>query len=725
MSDSRQSQPQAQAVRAVGGGVYGPDAEFMATARKRFQQAQDAYSQNRIWQLDDLKFAAASPDNGYMWPDRIRTARVNDPNGPRPVLTINKLPQHIRLVTNEQRQNRPAIKVLPVDDKADIEVADVLNGIIRHIEYASDADTAYDIAGEMQVKIGEGYVRVLTDYCDETAMEQDITLEAIRNSFSVYMDPDGLKREPTGRFCKWCFITDEMSEEEFKAQFPDAAPIDWEQGSGEDYAPWLVDGDRVRIAEYFYVTEVDMKITLWSDGTKTIDDAMPQNAALQPIASRPSKKKVVKWAKINGFEVLQETDWAGKYIPVARMVGNEDDIEGRMEVSGLVRNTKDACRMYNYMASSEVEILGLAPKAPWVGAATQFEGFEDKWQDANVKNYPYLEYNPVDGANGQPLPPPMRMPPPLPPAGIIQAKMGAADDIQSTMGQFNPSLGAEAKEKSGIAIRARQQQADIGTFHFLDNQAKTIRQLGRIVLDLIPKIYDTRRIARIIGEDGEPDTVTLDPNQPQPRAKIETEQGIQDVYNPSLGKYDVRVTTGPSYTTKRQEAAQFMAQILQGNGELMKIIGDLYFKMIDVPGADEIAERIKKTLPPGLADDDDQDQPMVQTPRGPVPLAMASQIIAQLEQQLQAAGETMQKADVQGKMNEAEKLRLEGIGKQIDQYRAETDRITAAANIEKVDAQIHDIVFKAVAQYLQHPATGITQDPADVAPSQQPQPGVQ
>jgi hypothetical protein len=659
--------------KAIGAGEKGnpaPDAEILATCRKRFKYAMDCYTQNRAYQLDDLKFAAASPDNGWQWPERVLNARVNDPNGPRPVLTINKLPQHIRLVTNEQRQNRPSIKVLPVDDKADPETAEVLNGIIRHIEYASDADIAYDTAGELQVKIGEGYVRVLTQYAENATpetQEQTICIVPIRSSFSVYLDPDGLKRDPTGRYCKWGFITDEMSEDEFKSQFPDAAAIDWEQGTGEDYAPWLVDGDRVRIAEYFYVEET---------------------------GEGPEKRKVIKWCKLNGFEILQKRDWAGKFLPIVRMVGNEDDVEGLLVTSGVIRNAKDAQRMYNYMASAEVEIVALAPKAPWVAPAGSFEGFEADWKDSNIKNFPYLEYNTIDGADGKPLPAPQRMPAPQPPAAIIAAKQAAAEDLQSTMGQYNPSLGAEASEKSGKAIIARQRQADIGTFHYIDNQGKAIRQLGRIILDLIPKVMDTQRIVRILGEDGEPDTAMIDPSMPQAVTEQQTERGVMEVFNPTIGEYDVRVTTGPSYTTKRQEAAEFMAQVLQGNKELMGVMGDLYFEMLDVPGAEAIAARIKRQIEatsPGLVEDeeDGQAQPMVMTPQGPVPVEQAQQMIAQLmqagaqmQEQLQSAEVARAQKDAMLEQNKAQELAIRADEVAVKMFEAETARFQALGTLD-------------------------------------------
>jgi hypothetical protein len=674
--------------------------DFMATARKRIKIAIEATQENRNFELDDIKFAAGSPDNGWQWPPQILQARQNKLNagGPRPCLTINKLPQHIRLVTNEQRQNRPAIKVLPVDDKGDVEVAEILNGMIRHIEANSDADVAYDTAGENQVTCGEGYWRVLTDYCDPKSFDQDIFIAPIRNSFSVYMDPDGLRRDSTGRYINWAFITDELEEDEFKRQFPDAQPINWDEvGRGdEDVRSWF-ENHRVRIAEYFCYKDEKKKIYLFGDGSVLVegDQPTPEQLVQKPIKDRQTTIRKVMWSKINGLEVLEEQEWAGKYIPVVRIAGNEWEVEGKQVVSGIVRNAKDAQRMGNYWESQDAEMLALQPKAPFVGTPEQFDGFEDMWQQANVTNYAYLKYN-AHSEDGNLLPPPKRQEPPIASSALIQAKLQAWDNLQATVGQYNPSLGAEAKEKSGKAIIARQRQADVGTYHYVDNQARGIRQTGRILIDLIPKIYDTKRVARIIGEDGEPDHVTIDPEQDQSVVEITTEdQAIEKIYNPTIGQYDVRVTVGPSYTTKRQEAAEFMAQVLQGNKELMQVMGDLYFEMLDVPGADKIAKRLKKALPPALSADEDEgeSEPMVNTPQGPIPVSQAEQMIAQMVEQGQAMEAQLADSDARKAAYDMGKLEIEKID-------AETRRMTAASNADLNDAKIKQMIFEAVRDYV-------------------------
>lgn len=666
---------------------------FLAEARKRFNRCIEATSQNRIYQLDDVKFAAGSPDNGWQWPPEVINKRMKDPNGARPTLTVNKLPQHIKLVTNEQRKNKPQGKVLPVDDKGDPEVAEILNGVIRHIEVASHADVAYDTACENQVTMGEGYWRILTDYLDEMSFEQDIRIAAVKNSFSVYMDPDALKRDSTGRLCEYAFVTERMPTEDYERAFPGAkSKTDWDNiGQGDDVFDWF-DDEGVTIAEYFYAEYEKAKLIQWSDGSVTVDDEMPANAGLMPMQERPTQIRRVKWCKVNGIEVLEERDWAGKYIPIVRVVGNEWDVEGQLVVSGIVRNAKDPQRMVNYWTSQEAEMLALAPKAPFVGAVGQFENQEDRWRDANTVNFAYLEYNPID-VNGTPLPPPARVVPPLPPAGIINAKLGSADDLQATVGQYNPSLGAEAKEKSGKAIQARQAQADVGTFHYVDNLSRSIGYSTEIVLDLIPKIYDTQRVARIIGEDGEPDNCKLCAGQGVAVMETENEAGeIEKIYDPSVGKYDVVVTVGPSYTTKRIEAVDSMMALTQANPELWKVIGDLLVKNMDWNGADKMAERLRRAMPPELLADenDDPNDPEVQKAQ----IQAAAQKLGEREAQINAAHE--QAAEVAAQAEEQEAKAKEAMARAQEKVNEiNTEQAALVAQRAELEAQRKQVQLEA------------------------------
>jgi hypothetical protein len=682
---------------AAGGKPPKSDSDILTTARARLDMAVAALAESREDEIDDLRFYAGSPDNHWQWPADVlatRGAVQGQTINARPTLTINKLPQHVRQVTNDMRQNRPGAKVIPVDDNADVEVAEIFNGMIRHIEYISDADVAYDTACENQVSYGEGYITLMTEYCDENTFDQDIKIGRIRNSFSVYMDP--LIQDPTGADAKYCFITEDLTKAEYERQYPDAAPISTLQSLGvgdQSISNWLNE-DTVRIASYYYIDYDKTKLNLYP-GNQSAFEGTPEDKMLKdmfgkPIKSRISERPRVMYCKINGYEILEQKEWAGKWIPVIRVIGNEFEVDGRIYISGLVRNAKDAQRMYNYWVSQEAEMLALAPKAPFIGYGGQFEGYEDKWKTANTNNWPYLEVNPdVTDGQGAVLPLPQRAQPPMASSGLLQAKAGASEDIKSTTGQYNASLGMGSNERSGKAILARQREGDVGTFHYGDNLTRAVRHVARQLVDLIPKIYDTQRIARIIGEDGETKMIKINPDQPQPVNKIVNEQGIviEKIYNPGVGKYDVVATTGPGYATKRQAALEAMAQLLQGNPQLWSVAGDLFVKNMDWPGAQEMAKRFAKTIDPKFLSDG-EDDPALQAAQQQIQ-AMGAEM-EQMYQMIQNVGKSIEMQDLERKDFEA----------QIKLYDAETKRI-AAVQAGMTEEQIQDIAMGVVAAAME------------------------
>jgi hypothetical protein len=639
------------------------DAKLLETARARFKRVEEHEAEQRRLEIEDRKFHAADSDNGYMWPERVKNSRETDPNGPRPCLTINKIRPHTAQVANQQRQNRPSLKAIPVDDKADPKTAELLTGVFRHIHYNSDAEIAYDTACDQQVISGVGYWRVVHDYQDENTDEQDIYIRRIRNRFSVYMDPD--IQDPTGADARFCFVIEDLPEEEFDAEHPDASKINWNADAQIEGGWFDKETKKVRRAEYFYV-------------------------------ERQGRKRTIHWCLMSGKEVLKRQVWIGRYIPIVRVVGDELDIDGSdVVVKGMVRNAKDANRLYNYERSMYTEMNALAPRQPYIGAIGQFEGVEDRWKRANQVNYAYLEYNPVvDEAKGLVLPPPQRQPPAFPQAAYVQNAMMANDDIKAVMGQYDPTMGEESEAKSGRAINALKVQGETSNFHYIDNLARSIRQTGRIILDLLPKIYDTQRIARIIGEDLTPGMAMVMPgvggymdSQQAKASGIELARGVQALFDPAVGRYDVVVAVGPSYATKRQEAVETMTALSQANPQLMQIAGDLILRNMDVPGADDIAERLKATIPPEIrGKEEDEEEPIP-----PKALQMMQQMKLQLGQtagQLQATQEALQEkdqelakaqqtqtrtqekemADMQQAENDRRKL-------EIDAYNAETNRM--------------------------------------------------
>ena len=704
---------------AAGGKPPKSDSDILTVARARLDMAVSALAESREDEIDDLRFYAGSPDNHWQWPADVlatRGAVQGQTINARPTLTINKLPQHVRQVTNDMRQNRPGAKVIPVDDDADVQVAEIFNGMIRHIEYISDADVAYDTACENQVAYGEGYITLMTEYCEPNTFDQDIKIGRIRNSFSVYMDP--LIQDPTGADAKYCFITEDLTKAEYERQYPDAAPISTLQSLGvgdQSISNWLNE-DTVRIASYYYIDYEKAKLNMYPGGQTafegTAEDKQFKMIYGKPKRTRESVNPKVKYCKINGYEILEQNDWAGKWIPVIRVVGNEFEVDGRLYVSGLVRNAKDAQRMYNYWVSQEAEMLALAPKAPFIGYGGQFEGYEDKWKTANTNNWPYLEVNPdVTDGQGAVLPLPQRAQPPMASSGLLQAKAGASEDIKATTGQYDASLGLGGNERSGKAILARQREGDVGTYHYGDNLTRAVRHVARQLVDLIPKIYDTQRIARIIGEDGETKMVKINPEQPEPVKKIVDEQGIviEKIYNPGVGKYDVVATTGPGYATKRQEALEAMAQLLQGNPQLWQVAGDLFVKNMDWPGAQEMSKRFAKTIDPKFLETGDED-PALQAAQQQI--QAMGQEMEQMHQMLQNVSQSIEMQDLERKEFEA----------QIKLYDAETKRISAV-QAGMTEEQIQDIAMGVVAaamesQGMMNQMPEMAQEPEEMMPPQ-------
>ena len=621
------------------------DDDVLATAKQRYEYGLERHSHNRDKARADLRFFAATPDDPWQWEDRALNERKN---AGRPTLTINKLPQHVRQVTNDIRQNRPSIKFRPADSKADVKVADILMGIVRHIESNSDADVAYDACAEPQVQHGTGYIRVLADYIGDKSFDQDIFIRPVQDPFKVTDDPDAM--DPAGADRKWLFIEESLTEDEFKRQYPDAEPVDWQFDTKDG---WFTTDKKVRLAEYFEVCYRGKKLLLWDNGETSYEGDPQPPGALGPAlddAGKPKTRKTqeryVMWRKINGKETLEEKEFPCKYIPFARAMGNYAIVDGKLYVWGLVRPAKDSQRAYNVGQSAIYERVMMAPKAPWTVPGEAVDGYEKHWQNANTGNPAFLPWNHQD-EEGKPIPAPQRTQPASIEPGLMQVVQSAADDIKSETGQYDASLGAKSNETSGKAIMARQREGDIATFHYVDNLAKAVRHIGRIVLDMIPRIYDTRRIARILGEDGSPSNATLDPSQPVPIQEQKRDDGqIEQVFNPNVGTYDVYTTTGPSFTSRRQEAVEAMSQMTQANPELWGVIGDLLVKNMDWPGAEDMAKRLRAMLNPAVREADDEQQEIP-------PEAQAA--MQQMQQQMEAMQQAG--AQLQTELQEAEKAK--------------------------------------------------------------------
>jgi hypothetical protein len=585
--------------------------KLLDEAKARLKLSEEAEAELRRLALEDLKFRA-----GEQWPDGIVQERQNDG---RPCLVINRIPQFIQQVTNDQRQNRPSIKVHPVDDHGDVDTGKVIQGLIRHIEYNSNADAAYDTAFDSACTGGFGYFRIITDYVNPMGFEQEILIKRIRNPFSVFFDPHS--QEPDGSDASFAFVIEDLSKEEYEARYPKSklAGGDWES-VGNSAPTWMKDGS-ARVAEYFYKEIKEQEIVLLSDGQVLPAEALAGGLppGLEVVRSRIASIPVIKWCKLNACEILEQTEWPGSYIPIVPVYGTEYYIDGKRVLEGIVRNAKDSQRMYNYWASAETEAIALAPRAPFIAAEGQLEGHESAWEVSNRRNVPVLKYKP-QSVNGTLVGPPQRQV--FEPAvqAITNARMIASEDLKATTGIYDAALGAKSNESSGIAIQRRNMQAQTSNFHFIDNLTRSLKHAGRILVDLIPKIYDTERAARIIGEDGEQKVVRLN--------AVTEDNGKEVLYKLDTGKYDVTIDVGPSFASKRQEALAAMMEMTKAYPTLMQTAGDLILKNMDAPGASEIAERMKKMLPPELADDGKNGEPL--PPQVQAQMQQMGQMVEQL-----------------------------------------------------------------------------------------------
>lgn len=585
--------------------------------------AQEAEAEQRRLELDDLKFLS-----GDQWPDQIKNQRAIEN---RPCLTVNRLPGFVQQITNEQRQNRPSIKVSPIGDGADQDTAKIIQGLIRHIEYYSSADVAYDTAFAGGAGPGRGFFRILTDYCDPESFDQEILIKRIANHFQVYMDPN--YKEADGSDMQWCFVTEDMTKEAFKALYPDAEVStmdDW-RGEGDRFDGWLNDHG-VRVAEYFYIEYDDEELWLLADGSSVLPSQLDKEAFKKAESLFKQKRKTkiprVKWRKINGLEILEETDLPGEYIPIIPVFGNELNVDGKRIYEGIIRHAKDPQRMRNFWTSAATEAIALAPRAPFIVAEGQLEGHADQWQTANTKSHSFLQYRPIS-FNGQSAPPPQRNAVEPPVQAIMTSLAQSDQDLYATTNIYKPTVGDEQPDQSGVAIQRLNTQAQTSNFHFIDNLSRALRHAGRIIVQWIPHIYDGPRTIRIIGDDGTEDLLKV--NQ-----AIGEDDSQSRSYSLDKGDYDVTIDVGPSYQTRRQEAVASMLDFIKSYPPGAQLVGDLLVKNMDWPGAREVAERLRKIVPPGIADDPNKKSPPI-PPEAQQQMSQMNQMIQMLTQELQAA----------------------------------------------------------------------------------------
>jgi hypothetical protein len=653
------------------------DTDKHARAKKRYEQACEVWGEQHKRMREDLEFS--NPSDPKQWDSVATEARKG-----RVMLTLDRTNQYIVQIVNDARKNKPGITTMPADSKGDPAVAQALDGIIRHIEYRSRAPIAYDTAIDHSARCGLGWLRIVPQVVRADTNEQEICIKRVHDPLSV-MTLGGT--EPDGSDITDAFVATRMSKSEFKREFPKAKTESQSWGAIDNV--WFFE-DEVTICEWFYIEETERnQIRIENDDgesfTVSEDDYwdLAKKLGFKPkvVETFKATDRVVHWCKLNGAEVLDATTFPSRYIPVIPVLGFESWVDGKRQLCGVTRRLMGSQRAYNYERSAMVEAIALQPKAPILVPVAGVEGHDLQWGQLNKGSPAYLPFNHVD-AEGNPFPTPQRLAPPQVPAAFAQAGQAALADMESAIGIRAAGLGAVSNETSGKAIRERKEESDTATYHFLDNLSRGIEHLARIVVDMVPRIFDTKRQARILGNDGAQDAVTIDPTMGEPVQR----QGKKVVaINPGVGEYDVRVIAGANYTTQRQEAAEGIAEILQAAPQFIPVLGPALVKLRDWPDAEKYARMMTALAPPQVQQaiseaEGDEGSPEQLKQQ----LMQMQQQMQQMQQQGQQMGQMLEQGAQQLQTLQAENQALKA-DKELEAFKARADAANRQRELE-IDA---------------------------------------
>lgn len=702
--------PESPAPRTQKSGLTAAEEKrILKEARARMKRAMEADQTDRQRAAKEMRFVW-NADN-CQWDDEAKKVRKN-----RPMLTENRNPSFVRQATNEIRRSRPQIRVLPVDGQGDVFTAEVQEGLIRNIEANSRADMAYDQATDCSAYCGRGYFKITTKYQGD-GFDQDIVIEPVPDPFSIVDDPDCVYPDKSDR--KFAFEVEKVDRDEFEAEYG-FKPATFKEASdvlGDETKYWC-DEKSVVVANYWRVVTDKSTLYLMDDG-KTVPDAqayIKQAQAMSAIAAvgnpamafappilptvkqeRELVKRRVEWLCVSGTKAIRKGDWAGQYIPLVYTTCEQMKIDGTFQTKGMTFDGQDLTKANNYLLSAQIENIALTPKIPWIGPKGAFDSDRNKWNNANQENYPFIEYDVVEGGtDGKPLPPPQRSMGATAQPEIATVRMGVIDGQRSVVGLMGASLGDGGPEVAFKAIEARQTKGDTAIFHVMDNVVRAVRYAGMVIVDLIPKVYDAARVIRIINPKGEPVMQAIN-------HMYVDEQGQQRQVNFASGKYDVTVSAGPAFETQRQRDNALIVDLAAKIPAMSVACPDLIAKRL-VPGGEgeEIAQRLARTVDPAILGE--APPPQVQ----------------QLQQQLQQMQEQMKQLSTQKDFFESElakqKSLLEGAQVKNDTARMELQRKVAELQGElqgaQLDVQKKDLevqkaelaLARASMPAMQHPA---------------------
>lgn len=687
------------------------DQDIIIECQERFTFSQEAESQNRSEFEFDKRFV-----DGDQWDPTIRDERFSDR---RPSLTINITDAITRRVINSCRENRPRIVCHPVGNGADIDTAKVIDGLFRHIEYASTAAYWYDNALENAIQGGWGWLAVDNEYLKDTSFDQELRIKGYSNPLMCYGDPNS--RMPDGSDMDWFIETEFMKRTVYREKFGKLDPTGWRWvGRGDDVPDWS-NKEEIRVAKYWRVEPKKDRLIEYEDGQRLLRSDVSKTGAIRgvkQVKDREVIRKQIVCYLLTSNKILKKTEWPGKWIPRIPVYGRRSDRNGRIFIKGMVRDLRDSARIYNYAETAKTEWYAMVSKAQWIGPEGFMDGHEAAFRDTNRKPIVALEYKIQHDDQGNVLPPPQRVEPPQPNAGFAEWADSTRSNFLMVAGiSHEPGMDVQGEVISGKAMKRRQAMSDISNFDFYDNFCRSLTHVGRVLLDLLPHFYGTERMIRIIRDDGTPQQVTINervqpmitPGSPMPPIMSQQinpqmapsgpsaeAQAAKHIKNDlTTGDYEVVIDTGPSYQTKREESAEAMLELLNTPAGQMvaSSAADLMVRAMDFPNSDMVADRLTAMIPAALIDAELENIP--QAARG---------IVAGLQQRVKQL--MLQNMSLELEMNSKmglEQMKQQGENQRVvmrEQAMTEREKMKTGAWMRDVDTrsqtQMHDTHVKAV-----------------------------
>jgi hypothetical protein len=685
-----------------------------------YRESLDALSEQREQITEDLKFS--DPSNPEQWTDKERKAREGDPGGSRPCLVFDQCQQYVANVAGQIEQRPPSIHAIPVSEGASQQSAEQLDGMLRYIEYASRAQTHYTRALTSAARVGVGYITVRPQYVDRALNLQEPRIASEGDPLRVVIDP--WSQEIDGSDATFGFVLSPMSHASFERQWGTKAE---KHSFGDEQI--VIDRDQeIVVAEYWRVETVqrDMVAVTYDErgdfGALTVEEfkkAIEGGEQITPMREYKDKVRRVLWSVMSGAEPLvKEREFPSDSIGIVPVYGYVGWANGRMNYCGIPRRARDAQKAYNYHMSEIRAFMSQAPKAPWIVPVRAINGLKYLWDLASVESRAYLPYHDIDEL-GQPIAEPKRAPLAINLANHTQGAEAARMDIQAAIGMYQANLGAPSNETSGIAINERKQQGEASTAHFPSHLQASLTQVGRVCVDMIPRLIDSRRQLRVMSIDGKTSGIAADPKA----NKGYSDEGGKITINPSVGRYDVRVVVGGNFATQRQQAQQAYTEMIRANPQMMPAIAPLWAQTLDVPHADKLAQVLTAMAP-------DAVKAILQPNEAEDTAALKQendQLKAALQEATQLAHEAQSDADeAEAKCRELEsKHEAEEDKNAISAYDAQTKRmqaLSAAIPPEQVGALVQQSIQELLDAPSPWPGEAATTQNEQVKPAEPAEP---